>query len=357
MADCCTLIEQFAHPLFTCVVMKNSAGIFLLLFSSFAFGQRLPDFSNIDWNVQFIDSGSTDSLAKKLTEPYRTELEKVRSIFSWITGHVSYDINIYNPGRRMSINYSDQADTLASWKSADEMVADQVMKRRVAVCDGYARLFKTLCIYSGIPCEVITGYARGDRSSSRFRSNHSWNAVFVDSSWHLIDVTWASGYIDYADDYVQKRDEMYFFPVPKQFARDHYPEDLKWTLMEHPPALPEFRSSPFRYKSFIKYGIKSYFPSSGILEAFAGDTLRFIVNTRDIERDKNIDADPFLDSAIFSGTINSVYVKPEKIKGNQMNYTYIVESPLIEWINIVYNDDIILRYKLNLRNNYAQLKR
>ena len=107
--------------------MKKWAGILLVLFlanKSIAQKHSL-DFGTIDWNVQFIDASTVDTLAKKLTQPYKTDLDKVRAIFSWITTHISYNVNIFNPRRPLNIIYdSDNADTGILWKSADEIVAE-----------------------------------------------------------------------------------------------------------------------------------------------------------------------------------------------------------------------------------------
>ncbi len=50
-----------------------------------------------------------------------------------------------------------------------------------AVCEGYAKSFVYLCRLVGINATTITGYADGD---------HMWNAVEIDKSWYLVDVTW-----------------------------------------------------------------------------------------------------------------------------------------------------------------------
>ena len=65
------------------------------------------------------------------------------------------------------------------------MVAQKVLRRGKAVCDGYARLFKVLCQYTGLEAVVLNGYVRTDvgRSSERFKTNHTWNAVRIDSVW------------------------------------------------------------------------------------------------------------------------------------------------------------------------------
>src|SRR4051812_46168033 len=226
--------------------MRWMAIIFITLLSDSLFAQRHISFSTIDWNAMRVDEPTPDSLALKLTSQYGTDLEKVRSIFSWITQHIAYNTGIYNRSKS-SVRYVDAPlDTVTVWKSGLEMTAQKVLDRRIAVCEGYAKLFKTLCDYSGIRSELVYGYAKCFMErSDKFRTNHTWNAVLIDSSWQLLDVTWASGYITFGNEFVQRTDESYFLTAPKQFILDHYPEDLRWTLLDHPPPLREFQFSPF----------------------------------------------------------------------------------------------------------------
>ena len=57
------------------------------------------------------------------------------------------------------------------------------------VCEGYARAFKTLCDRVGIPCVVVTGYARQNSLSSP--ELHMWNEVQMENGyWYAVDVTW-----------------------------------------------------------------------------------------------------------------------------------------------------------------------
>jgi hypothetical protein len=238
-------------------------------------------------------------------------------------------------------------DTLLAMKSVDEIVAYTVMQKLTAVCNGYARLFKTLCDYAGIRAEVVTGYARGGLGSAAFRSNHSWNAVYVDSAWHLVDATWASGYISFADEFVKQYDDSYFFPDPEQFIRSHYPEDLRWALVSNPPTLREFYQTPFKLTAFMKYGIQDYAPSTGVVEAAMGDTVQFRFELKAVSDTKmapELDAD----SMLLSGVPSWDFIKPTVV-GNQVVYTYPVHSEVVEWVHLVYNDDVILRYKLNVR--------
>jgi Uncharacterized protein involved in cytokinesis, contains TGc (transglutaminase/protease-like) domain len=32
-------------------------------------------------------------------------------------------------------------------------------------------------------------------TNRRFAVNHTWNSVYIDSTWYLLDVTWASGVV------------------------------------------------------------------------------------------------------------------------------------------------------------------
>ncbi|MFL5809969.1 MAG: transglutaminase domain-containing protein [Flavisolibacter sp.] len=116
-------------------------------------------FSRIDWEVQSVEAATVDSLSYKLVHNYSTELEKVRAIFSWITQHISYNTYIFNALGRYGVNrfVPTPMDTISEWKSANEMTAQRVLQRRFAICDGYAKLFKTLCDYAGIRSELVPG--------------------------------------------------------------------------------------------------------------------------------------------------------------------------------------------------------
>lgn len=325
--------------------------VILLFAAQTSFSQNHVSFSSIDWNVSRIDAQTPDLLAKKLTAPYQGELEKTRAIFSWIAQHISYNTGIFNTGKKYSaIKFiPDPSDTISE-KSAVEQTAERVLRRRVAVCDGYAKLFKTLCDYAGIESEVILGYAKSYlERSDRFRTNHTWNAVRIDSTWYLLDVTWGSGFV-VANEYVRHLDESYFLTPAKQFILDHYPEDLRWTLLDHAPTLKEFHFSPFKYKAYIKYSIKSISPSNGTIEAFLGDTIHLVLNAIDAAKDYKIAPDPFFDSTEYSLAPASVFLHPS-IDGNKIEYTYVADSDRIEWIHLLYNDDPILRYKLNIRKS------
>ena len=323
----------------------------LVFFSNTCLAQKgSASFPVIDWTVRSVEAPTVDSLARKLTAPYQTELQKTRAIFSWVAQHIAYNTGIYNSGRGYRpVKYVvDPYDTVSS-KSAVEQTAEKVLRRRIAVCDGYAKLFKTLCDYAGIESEVILGYGKCFlEKDEKFRTNHTWNSVRIDSVWYLLDVTWASGYVTFANEFVYHLDDSYFLTPPQQFILDHYPEDLRWTLLEHPPTLREFRFSPFKYKSFIKYGIASFYPGNGTIEAAIGDTIQIELKLKDASKDQQIAPDAFFDSTITELSPASVFLQPV-IENNKAVYTYVVQPNAIEWVHLLYNRDPLLRYKLNVK--------
>jgi hypothetical protein len=317
----------------------------LLLTAGSSSAQFFQDagYGRIDAEVAGIEAPTLDSLAHALTFSYTEESQKVRAIYSWIAQHIRYNTGILKGNKPVYFPVEDSTD----WTSAIEMTARRVLKRRVAVCDGYSKLFKTLCDKAGIRSELVTGYARGYADRDRFRTNHSWNAVQIDSVWHLLDVTWGSGYVNQNSQFVFSMDDHWYLTPPSGFIRDHYPEDLRWALLDQLPSISEFQKSPFRFRSFVKYGITGFFPGKGQLHAMEGDTLKLIVEVKDLARDSSIGSDPFFDMDTKDTTAGSVYLEPI-IRDNKIYYQYRAEKEGEHWLHLLYNGDLILRYRLSI---------
>jgi Transglutaminase-like superfamily len=333
--------------------MKMMLTILLLFVTGILFPQ---DRSFIDKPIQSPDPGLTDpaALSRILTFPFHTEKDKVRSIFVWITENISYYRGVSKNSRKK--RYYAEEDGLpdtGALKSLTERVAIKVLQDRRTYCDGYARLFKSLCDHASVRSEIITGYARADmsRAEEKFRSNHSWNAVYIDSAWQLLDVTWASGYISRSsNDFVKHFDDYYFLTPPEQFIRHHYPDDLRWTLLSNPPPLYEFNYTPFKQRSYVKYDISGYYPTRGIIEARVGDTIHLELETNNMYLNRSIAPDSLWDSSALVISPLYTYVNPElKKAGRKVVYSFPVNSDAVEWLHIMYNNDAVLRYKLNIK--------
>lgn len=296
---------------------------------------------------------SPDSLTRLLTSGLESDREKVRAIFRWITANVRYRVR---PPRLTTA----LRDTARDGLSLDERVAWQVLRNREGVCEGYARLFNTLCGYAGIRSVLVTGYARNDhdRTDRSFYPNHSWNAVRIDSAWQLIDATWAAGYFRVStDEFVAALDEQYFFADPMLFIRSHYPEDLRWSLLESPPALGEFRHAPFRTQAALKYRIAGITPASGLLRPAVGDTLRLQVVLRNELAAGVIAPGSALEEGPGAARPNEVFLEPQvQFPVRRFTYTWVATHG-VEWLHLRFNDDVILHYRVEVGLPSAYLSR
>lgn len=330
------------------LIMKFFSCHIFLLFPVMLFAQTAKfNYAAIDRKVFFIKEEKIDSLSKQLNDLGKTDREKTRAIFRWITEHINYNVRIFNRNKINPGNFFEEPeDTIEILPSLNERVAAKVLKRKIAFCDGYSRLFKALCDRSGIRSEIILGFARTNQSNQgRFGVNHSWNAVYLDSSWYLLDVTWASGFVSYANEYVKQYNDFYFLTAPEDFFRDHYPEDIQWALLDNPPFYREFNQKPFRHSGFNKYGITSYFPEKGIIEAAAGDIIRFDLKTKKEIKNFFV-AESFQPDSLLFYNQTIFNINTEKAS---LNYT--VTGSESEWLYVFFNDELVLRYKLNKKKS------
>ena len=123
--------------------MRQVLIITLILLSSTVFSQKNKvDFTAIDRRVESIKAASPEILSALLVAGCSTDLEKVRAIFRWIAYNISYKIRETARGDRYAA--SEEIDT-GALKPLNERVSESVLQRGSAICDGYSRLFKTLC--------------------------------------------------------------------------------------------------------------------------------------------------------------------------------------------------------------------
>jgi hypothetical protein len=181
---------------------------------------------------------SPELLAKYLVQPARNDAEKARAIFRWMTDRVSYDVDAYFGKKQI------------------ETDAEDVLKSRSSICDGYATLFEVLAKAAGLEVASIRGYAKGYLLKPGVdKPNHAWNAVRIDGRWYLIDSTWGAGYVK--DGHYQKAlSEVFFLIPPEQLMFSHFPSEAKWQLQSTPMiSKSEFDSLPQLEPAFFHVGV------------------------------------------------------------------------------------------------------
>ena len=162
-------------------------------------------------------------LAKRLCQNASSEQDKVSQFYDWLTHRVAYDVKRF---QRHQTNVQALTKTLS---------------RRKGLCRDYAAVFDALCQEAGIASFTVVGYAKGHGycpGDTFFKAEHAWNAVRIDSQWHLLDATWGSGYLTKNRKtrlvFVRNPTKDWFLTAPTSMCHNHLPVDPCWQLLEQP---------------------------------------------------------------------------------------------------------------------------
>jgi hypothetical protein len=77
------------------------------------------------------------------------------------------------------------------------------------------------------------------------------------------------------------------------------------------------------------------------------------VNITNKSRDRHISPDPFFDSSIIERNVNEVYLIASDSTPHSLKYSFRINTPNVQWINVMYNNDVIMRYRLELKSALA----
>ncbi|WAR00484.1 HIL-like protein [Mya arenaria] len=214
---------------------------------------------------------SWESLVGYLTSIYRTDMMKVRSIFSWL-GVQEMETDSY---------------LFVSNPSSVEDSTPRGYKKVIANREGsYATMFALICRKAGIKCAVINGiskgfgYGVGETDVTQLRDR--WNAVYVDG-WRFIHPLWAfKNIISYKrgrwvpgaqadrnkvvleditdEDSAQTVDhdfnEYYFFVEPEELISVCLPDDARWQMVTPNINTETWIHLPLLMKRFHMEGFK-----------------------------------------------------------------------------------------------------
>ena len=232
--------------------MKIALSFCLILFSHLSFPQS-------DSNV-FL-------LARKLTQSLENDSLKVAAIYDWVTSNIQYDASFRR--RKMGDTTLTQEPNI-------------VIERQKAICIGYAKLVRELCLLSQINCFIVEGKTK----SNGFLDveGHAWNAVKINGNWYLLDATWG------AADAVLK--EKYFLTTPSVFIQNHLPDDPIWQLLAQTVDFNCFTNNlnckyKFSSANFFNDTIEVWLNMDSLTRQYsaAERTLRFNPNNKPARRD------------------------------------------------------------------------
>ena len=227
--------------------------LFLLLFFPLIFlGQKkskllpLPKntFLKIDNYAKKTPSSSTkdiETLANHLIKKAKTDIDKARLIFIWLTENIYYDDRGYNSGK-----YND-------------CQANSVLRSRKSVCEGYANLFLELGLEMGLNIKKVSGYSKGYGyipGKPFLKTDHAWNLIKIGDEWRVFDATWGHGYGENKGGRlksVKKFNEYWFNVDPYEAIFNHFP-DSDNSFVEPSISLKKYEKMPHIGSSFFTLG-------------------------------------------------------------------------------------------------------
>ena len=242
-------------------------------------------FSNPEWEQAV--ALFAEAFSERYLSPAMTDYEKVKTIYDFVVRNTEYDYEVFNgeyrPGSdRYRIAHSAYGAIYGNILKDDNYnydIAEKTIARGekiiikpnqgLAVCEGFSKLFRYLCVYNGIPCRIVDGDYAAD--SGRESDPHEWNYVYLDDStaegarWFQVDTTYASNKsykeidLNNYDYFLRGRGSVHF--GIKEHQQPYYDgmDSLKPQLYEWD--LPENQSS------FSDYGFQdvSFSESEGVV--------------------------------------------------------------------------------------------
>lgn len=149
--------------------------------------------------------------------------DRLRLLHDWMALHIAYD------------DLAQFSDPPPSYEP------ELVLKRRAALCDGFARVFGAVAAQLGLRTAYVVGHTRapqGDLSPL----GHAWNAVQLQGAWYLVDVTWDA--TRWTSGKTQPYSTAYLLAPPEVFRISHMPNDQAWQLSAPPIGLAAFLRQP-----------------------------------------------------------------------------------------------------------------
>jgi hypothetical protein len=193
--------------------------------------------------------GEVKRLADYLVGPARSDLEKTRAIYRWVSDRIAYDAEAFLKG------------------DLPDGSVEVTLNRRMAVCDGYSRLTQALGQEAGLKMEIVSGFARIYGADTDKRENHAWNAVHLEEGWCLMDCTWGAGSLGDDRKFHKAFNDFYFLTPPEQLLATHRPREDRWQLVKSPLSWEEFQAQPKRMPGFFRLGLSFVGPAPERLQA------------------------------------------------------------------------------------------
>ncbi|ULC58479.1 hypothetical protein MBM09_11165 [Flaviramulus sp. BrNp1-15] len=286
-------------------------------------------------------------LAHKLTNSLNTQVEKFRAIHTWVCSNIESDHSFGVKTIRKRKKYKNDAIAFSKWNAeVQDVFFKRLLKDKKTICSGYAYVIKELSNLADIECEIVDGYSRTVNTNVTKIDipNHSWNAVHLSNKWYLVDATLASGvFFINQNKFIKDYNDGYFLAEPELFAKNHYPLDEKWLLLERKPDLNQFVKAPLVYGKTYKYEVVPIMPKNLITKVVLDDEVLFSLKISD---ESKIDS--------ISLVLNSG-LKYDKVEASSLNFkegflkfNYRFTKKGHYDVHIKTNEDVLVSYTVEV---------
>ncbi len=253
--------------------MKKTILLFFLI-SNTINAQNLKNVDKIVYSYSSVDS--VEELAKRIDYDFKTDLEKARAAYTWLTLNIEYHKNNSNLLEPPTFYvFTDKEDQIRRLKRIKDQLISKTITSKKAICKGYAYTFQKVCDLLNIENKLIYGYVRSSVNRIGYiptRKNHVWNTIKINNKWLFIDVTWG---VNNKRDGVwhSKFNEKYFDISKEEINLTHFPSEQIWVDHLNQKPLNDFCSQPVLTDVFLNSNSKIIAPKKGEIT---------------IENDKNI---------------------------------------------------------------------
>lgn len=301
------------------------------------------DYSQVDQIVSTYPKSfsKAQDLAEKINKDFTKEDEKARAIFYWIANNVKYDVKAYYSQRNdrpVAYSFRNQEEKEAKQRQFKLDFANNALKSKKAVCQGYTALFDYLAELTGLESVTVTGTAKTNVTQIGKlpgASDHAWNVVKINGNWKLVEPTWASGVVDPAKRvFTPKFNDGYFFTPPDVFVFTHFPDDKKWLLGEFTEQ--EFASYPLYFGEYIRDDYTILAPKSGIFTGKKYNTISFKI--------QNLNPEDQISYAF--SRFKKVELPELKINGDITEFNVFLPNNSNGYLTIYINNKGIASYKI-----------
>jgi len=355
--------------------MRNIVTIILILVYSSAFSQATQElnistanqYSTIDSLAKTVKyNGDLAMLTDQLTKGNKTELEKARAIFIWITHNIAYDYKLFNKkkNKRKSFKCKKNINCDAEYAEWKSNYVKKIITKEKGICSGYASLFEEMCKNAGIQCSIVSGYIKDSPGEIGKMGilDHAWNVMLIDEKYYFLDATWAAGYVP------EKRhgklkgfrfmynDYYWLTPIDK-LSRNHFPKDSVWIKnTTYTKAKANYKNTAYIKSNYLAY-TDVLSPDTGVLNIKTGDTIHFEIacskNISYIQAIANYDDYKTPQEIKDSGKewneeeIKKQKYLPFKKEGDIYYFNVIANNKNLRFYDIFFDHQQVLRFKIN----------